>query len=93
MNYQEIVAVHSRQETCQLVAMVLCSTEDFISVCICLDDVNCSDFLWFLQESIQLLDTRLTYRIVADNPQWHKGPLIEASAAGQLLLYNIPGVF
>ena len=90
---EQKVEMQARPESTMLVAMVLCSTTGFESVQINAGDIRTNDFLDFIQTSLMLLDPKKQYRIVADNPQWHKGEIMLKSRANDFLLFNIPGLF
>ena len=88
----KLVELQARPDNSQLVLMILCSCEGFVSVQVCLEDIRGIEFLNYLQRPIQTLPEG-RYRILADCAKWHKGPTIENTSSNQFLLLNIPGLY
>ena len=89
----DTMELSTRPESVMLVVMVVCSCQGFVSFQVCLEDIKAVDFLYFLQSTVSTLEPICKYRVLADNPQWHKGAVIAGSKANEFLLFNIPGLF
>ena len=61
----KLAELQARPDNSQLVLMVLCSCEGFVSIQVCLEDIRGIEFLNYLQRSIQTLPEG-RYRILAD---------------------------
>ena len=85
--------IDKRPDSTKLVVMVACSCEGFLSYQVCMDDIKAADFLFFFQTTLESLPRGYQYRVLADNPQWHRGVMVQESRANDFLLFNIPGLF